>query len=252
MKWILLLFMAVIVMMSRPIVLALDNLDDLGGQAASAYLKGDFRTTVDLYQQLVNQGVMRSEVYFNLGNAYYQLHDLGRALVNYRRAEEFIPRDEDLRLNLARVRVQRLDGTSTEVGILDQIVGLTNTWLSPSEFGWVAIVLLWLCCGFIAIYLWRTDWRKWARWAIVICSALFIIAGVLGLTRYVIDALRKPAVIVDDSVAVMTGPATNYVQIFELHAATEVWIVEERNNWVRFQLPDLREGWIEEQALEKI
>ena len=50
----------------------------------------------------------------------------------------------------------------------------------------------------------------------------------------------------------MTGPGTDYVEIFELHSAAEIRIVEERNHWVRFQLPDLREGWIEDRSLEVI
>jgi tetratricopeptide (TPR) repeat protein len=252
MRWLALLLTMILATASQSIIVASDTSDDLAQQASAAYVKGDFKTAADLYQQLIDQGVKRSEVYFDLGNAYYQLHDLGRALVNYRRAEELITRDEDLRLNLARVRVQRVDGTSAEVGILGQITSLTNNWLSLSELGWIIIVLLWLCCAFIAAYLWRADWRKWVQWAIVVSATLFIVVSLMGLTRFFVDALWKPTVIVDDSVSVMTGPGTNYVEIFELHSAAELRIIEERNHWIRFQLPDLREGWIEERALEKI
>jgi len=250
MKWII-VFLTTFIMFQSLIVDA-DTNDGLAQQAETAYLKGDFKVAADLYQQLIDQGVKRSEVYFDLGNAYYQLHDLGRALFNYRRAEAITPRDEDLRLNLARIRVQRVDGTVAEAGILGQIAGLTSDWLSISELSWIVIALLWLCCGFTAAYLWRADWRKQVRWAILISSILFIIVSMLALTHIVLDASRKPAVIVGDTVSVMTGPGTNYVVIFELHTAAEIRIVEERNHWVRFQLPDLREGWIDEQSVEVI
>lgn len=252
MRWLALVLTMIFVSASQSIIVASNATNDLAQQASAAYMKGDFKTAADLYQQMVDQGVKRSEVYFDLGNAYYQLHDLGRALVNYRRAEELTPRDEELRLNLARVRVQRVDGTSAEAGILGQIAELTSNWLSLSELGWIVIILLWLCCGFVAAYLWRADWKKWARWAIVITCILFILVSLFGLTRSVVDSWWKPAVIVEASVSVMTGPGTNYVEIFELHAATEVRVIEERNHWIRFQLPDLREGWIEEQTLERI
>src|SRR6266496_6146874 len=105
MKWCVLALMAFVI--SQSITVSVDTIDGLAQQAETAYLKGDFQLAANLYRQLIDQGVKRNEVYFDLGNAYYQLHDLGRALINYRRAEVIAPRDEALRLNLARVRVQR-------------------------------------------------------------------------------------------------------------------------------------------------
>jgi len=229
-----------------------DSQDDLAKQAETAYSSGDFKVAAGLYQQLVDQGVIISDVYFDLGNSYFQLHDLGRALLNYRRAELLTPRDEDLRFNLARIRAQRVDGKIAEVGILGQIARMTDDWLSVTELSWIVIIMWWLCCGLVAAYLWRIGWRKWARWAIVTSALLFVIMSILTVARIAIDGSRKPAIVINDSVAVMTGPGTNYVEIFELHAAAEVRIVESRNNWVRFQLPDLREGWVDALSLEII
>jgi SH3-like domain-containing protein len=95
-------------------------------------------------------------------------------------------------------------------------------------------------------------WRKYLRWAIFACGILFFVVATFTVTRIIVDSNWKPAVVISDSVSVMTGPGGDYVEIFELHAAAEVRIVEKRDHWVRFQLPDLREGWIEEQSLEGI
>jgi tetratricopeptide (TPR) repeat protein len=241
----------VVIIMSLSLVRAVDN-EDLAQQAETAYATEKFKIAVSLYQQLLEQGVNRSEIYFNLGNAYYELHDLGRSLVNYRRAEAIAPRDEDLRLNLARIRVQRLDGRFTDIGIAELIVNFTSQWLSPSELIWTVIVLWWLCWGLFAAYLWRITWQQWLRWAILASGVVFILVGVLILIHIIVDEARKPAIIVNDTVSVMSGPGTHYLKIFELHSAAEIRIVEERNHWVRFQLPDLREGWIEDQSLEVI
>ncbi|MBA3869371.1 MAG: hypothetical protein H0X30_09460 [Anaerolineae bacterium] len=250
MKWFVILLIAFFTWQS--FVMAVDSDDALAQQAEAAYKKGDFKSAVDLYQQLIDHGLKNGEVYFDLGNAYYQLHDLGRALLNYRQAEIYMPRDEDLRLNLARVRAQRVDGTIVEVGIAGQIAGLTKDWLTTSELGWLVIILWWLCCGIVASYLWRVDWRKRVRWAIAASVVIFLLVAALALTRLAVDSALKPAVIIDNTAAVMSGPGTDYLEIFELHAATEVRVVEKRYDWVRFQLPDLREGWIEKKSLEEI
>jgi tetratricopeptide (TPR) repeat protein len=242
----------IVVIMAYLTVIAADGLDGLAQQAQAAYVKGDFKAAADLYEQLVDRDVKTSEVYFNLGNAYYQLHDLGHALLSYRRAQTITPRDEDLRFNVARIRVQRLDGMIPETGILWQLATLTSDWFSYSELGWIVIVLVWVVCGCVASYVWRPARRKWIRWGILSAVALFILISALMITRVIVDTSQKPAVIISDTVSVMTGPGTSYLEIFELHAATEIRIIEARNHWIRFQLPDLREGWIDEQALEMI
>jgi tetratricopeptide (TPR) repeat protein len=247
-----LIALLLLIVLSQTVIWAADNLLTTAQQADAAYSKGDFKTAANLYHQLLDQGVKRSEIYFNLGNAYYQLQDLGRALVNYRRAQLSTPRDEDLQLNLTRVRVQRVDGLMPESGLAGQLVELTSDSLSLSELSWIVVALFWLCCGFVAAYIWRTDWRKNIRWVILISSLLFMFVAILTLTRIVVDNSLKRAVIIGDSVAVMTGPGDDYLEIFELHAAAEIRIVETHNDWVRFQLPDLREGWIQALAIEVI
>src|SRR5688500_8608937 len=73
-------------------------------QADTAYMTGDYETSQSLYETIIQAGFRDFRVYFNLGNAYYQSGDLGRALLNYRRAQEISPRDTDLRNNLVLVR----------------------------------------------------------------------------------------------------------------------------------------------------
>lgn len=226
--------------------------DDLSQQADAAYTKADYQTAAKLYQQMIDSGVQRSDVYFNLGNAYYQLHDLGRSLLNYRRAEQFTPRDEDLRLNIARVRAKRVDAPNNYVFIADQIAQWESGWLSGSEVGIVVLVLWWLSCGFLVAYLLLKCWQLWTRWGVTISFTVFVFIGAVSTVRVAVDSTYPPAVVVSPTASVLTGPDAKYMSIFDLHAAAEVRILERQGDWILVQLPDLQEGWVEANSLEKV
>lgn len=233
-------------------VFSQNDFESLASQAEVAYNAGDFGSAAKLYGQLIKAGVKNGEIYFNLGNTYYQLKDFGHALLFYRRAELFTPRDENLRLNMMRVRAQRVDGVSTESGIDWQIVHLTSDTLSIDELVWLLIGLLWLCCSLGIVYYIKPARRAVLKWMGALSFALLVVASALCLIRVVVHDKHLSAVIVSENVSVMTGPANDYLEIFILHAASEIRVIETKDGWVRFQLPDLREGWIEESNLEII
>lgn len=226
--------------------------DDLSQQADAAYSTGDFQEAAHLYQQMVDSGVQNSNVYFNLGNSYYQLHDLGRSMLNYRRAEQYIPRDEDLRLNIARVRAQRVDAPNNYVSMADQIAQWESGWLSGLEVGTIVLVLWWLSCGFLVAYLLLKRWQRWTRWGVTISCIVFVFIGAVSTVRVAVDSTYPPAVVVSPTASVLTGPDAKYMTIFNLHPAAEVRILEQQGDWIRVQLPDLQEGWVEADSLEKV
>ncbi len=228
------------------------DMDDLSQEAETAYTKGDFQSATKLYQQMIDAGARNAEIYFNLGNAYYQLHDLGRSLLNYRRAEQLAPRDEDLRLNIARVRAQRVDVLNSSVAISDQIAQWESSWLSNSEAEQIILILWWISCGCLSAYLLLRRWRRWTRWGAIVSFVVFVFVGVVSGIRVVVDNTYPSAVIISSTTSVLTGPDAKYMRIFELHAAGEVRIMERQNDWVRVQLPDLQEGWIKADSIEVI
>jgi Flp pilus assembly protein TadD len=77
--------------------------------ASQLYQAGQFAQAALAYQQLVDQGYADSALDYNLGNAYYKQGDLGRAILNFRRAAELAPRDADIAANLELARLQAVD-----------------------------------------------------------------------------------------------------------------------------------------------
>ncbi len=81
------------------------NKEYSAGQKAMAERKkedavGKFEQAVSLYEQLLESGFINGQIYYNLGNACYRLGTPGKAIMYYRRAEELLPRDADIKANI--------------------------------------------------------------------------------------------------------------------------------------------------------
>ena len=57
------------------------------------YEREEYAEAIQQYEALIGQGYRDAAVHYNLGNAYLESGDLGRAILNYLRAEELSPRD---------------------------------------------------------------------------------------------------------------------------------------------------------------
>src|SRR5262249_50947196 len=74
--------------------------------ANKLYEQGKFNEAASAYEKLVQSGQVSAALYFNLGNAFFKAGQVGRAIAEYRRAEQLTPRDPDLRANLQFARKQ--------------------------------------------------------------------------------------------------------------------------------------------------
>src|SRR5204862_132447 len=70
----------------------------------SSLQPGPFAEAAAAYEKIVAGGRVSSALYFNLGNALFKSGRIGRAIANYRLAEQLAPRDPDIRANLRFAR----------------------------------------------------------------------------------------------------------------------------------------------------
>lgn len=60
----------------------------------------DYRSSATELESIVADGVHSGAVYYNLGNAWFRAGEFGRAILNYRKAKPYRPRDPYLAANL--------------------------------------------------------------------------------------------------------------------------------------------------------
>ena len=217
---------------------------------------GHYAEAAASYEQLIAQGGRDSNLYYNLGNAYYLQGDLGRAILNYQRAAQLAPRDQDIRANLALARAQvEQSYPEAQPGPLESISNLIGKWMTLDE-----TAILALACWFTFAFLVLT-WRQLRpgklqesiRLASFILLLLVVVAS-LSLGSRIATANNQPeAVIVAPVVTVSSSPETRDTTQFQLYSGTEINLLETQGAWVEFSLPgETLKGWLPLEAVETI
>jgi tetratricopeptide (TPR) repeat protein len=198
-------------------------------------------------------GVENGRLFYNIGNIYFRLGDTGKAILNYRRAERFIPNDVNLQQNLNYARSRCLDKIDPKPQ--SQVLRTVFFWhydLGAITRAWLLAVisgLLWLSAG---IYLLKR--KSWLRYVAASCAALsLLLACSLTVDAYE-QANVRTGVILQQEVIGRKGDSTTFEPTFKepLHMGVEFNLVEERKGWLHIELADGRRCWIPESAAEMI
>jgi hypothetical protein len=253
---ILLIILSLITIGVGPVTLAQDlSPTDAMLAANQAYEAGEYAKAAAGYEALIAFGIHNEDIYFNLGNAYFKLGDLGRAILNYRRAHYLDPRDSDITTNLTIARAQTIDQLDvTSTGAWANLVQIAEEWLTLREAAILALVLWLIVCGLAILWVLLPRLRRWAGLGIAVFG-LFLTIGLISMAnRAYLERFTPPAVIVAQQVDVTSGPgdADQYLVEFDLHSGAEVRLVESRPGWRRVSLPGDLQGWVPTDAIELV
>jgi len=211
-------------------------------RANQAYLEDRYEEAAGLYERIVEEGHLNGHVFFNLGNSYIRLGELGRAILNYKKASVLLPRDGDLKANLQYAR------SLTKDRIEEASPSLWNT-LAFWYFGMnlrellIAFVLLNLLFWSSALFnLYRnSEWAKWSLWLSLLLSlVLGVSAGIKARESF----RNTGGVILEDEVPVHAGFSRNDTTLFVLHEGAEFTILDEEQGWWKITLADGKKGWV--------
>lgn len=216
--------------------------------ANEAYYTGNYSAAIGIYEAEIASGNVNGETYFNLGNAYYQDEQIGLALLNYRRAEQFLPRNNFVAEQIRQVQSERVDGILPESRWTVITANITSEYLTLTETAAITFII-WIAFFItLIIGMRRHGWRI----TIGLLGSVMLIAVGLLLTRLYVETQESPAIIIVESVQAMSGPADNYLPLFSLYEALDVSILDSREGWVRVVLPDGRQGWVRENSIEYV
>ncbi|MEW5960301.1 MAG: tetratricopeptide repeat protein, partial [Chloroflexota bacterium] len=208
------------------------------------YEAGNYAEAAAGYEAIIAFGIQNSDVYYNLGNVYFKLGDVGRAILNYRRAYRLDPRDPDITANLAIARAQTIDRLEAPGGALANLVQLAEDWLTLDEAAILAVILWLLCCGLAGGSILWPRFRRWT-WLALAIVGLPLAMGLTSIAnRYYTEQWYPAVVVVAPQVNVTSGPghADQYLVEFELHSGAELRLLESRSGWRRISLPGDLQG----------
>jgi len=229
--------------------IAEDEIPSLFRQANALYAQGKYSEAIEGYKAIIGTGWESGPIYYNLANTYFKLNNLGRAILNYRKAWNLSPGDPEIIKNLEYAR----EGLRDDIAALplSLLARIKRTVILQFPLGvWIGIsaALYFLTIGWLLAAVLIRSLRKksplvlkWLGGALV----LSIIISVLAHSFY-----QTPgAIILQPTVSVRYGPAESDAAAFELHEGTEVKVVRSKNGWLQISLPDGKSGWLPSDSL---
>ena len=229
---------------------------DLMTEANSRFERGEYAEAAQQYEALVDMGYEDSTVYYNLGSTYFEIGDLGRAILNYLRAQELSPRDPNILGNLDLARSKTIDRIGAERdSLVESVSYLGRRWAAPAEMG-VLSLLLWAVTGLAVstLLVYRNiPLGAFARTAAVVSAVAAMVSLLLLLAMLYANPSDHTGVVTAGAVEVVSGPGTQYTEAFTLRSGAEVRILDSRQGWLQISLPgDDLQGWAPSHAIEAV
>jgi len=227
--------------------------------ALLAYNQGDYYKAIDLFQkEVVDKSALDLEsptLYYNLGNAYYRVNNLGKARLYYEKALLLKPNFENAKFNIGFIenKIQKsvsVDGDFFFRTLLKKLsyTESSNTW---NVIAIVAFIIL-LINLTIFFFTNKELIKKIVFYLAIVFVAICVICNIFAFDLAQDIKLRNQAIITSAEAIVYTAPDTSASQVTTLQEAFKVTINKDDNNWLEIKLYDGTTGWIQSSSLEII
>lgn len=222
-------------------------------KATEAYNEGEFEKAISFYDDILKNGKHSAELYFNLGNCYYKMDEIGPSIYYYEKALLLQPNDSEIKNNLGFAQNMKLDAIDeipkTAMKRFHDSLVLA---FSPDQWGYFAVAMIILfVLGFITYYILYEATHK--RIAFIAANAALFIAifciimGYLGIRN---QKLQNPAIIFEREVVITSEPNERSEKVFALHEGTKVNVLESLESWSKVRIADGQTGWMPSESLK--
>jgi tetratricopeptide (TPR) repeat protein len=223
------------------------NAENLFSRANDLYKNEKLKEAIELYKKIEDQGMVSSELYYNLGNSYYKLNKVGPSIYYYEKALKINPLNEDVQNNLVFAKRLALDNIEELPKTVFQ--KLNENWLQKLSYNqWAIVVIVFSFLGsllFLLFYFSHSPSQKRFYFATSLISfILLVFSFFITYNQYSFNKKNKEAIVFAETTEVRNAPTFNSDEVFTLHEGTKVIVLDAIDSWKKIKLADGKIGWI--------
>lgn len=212
-----------------------------------------YRSAAQRFESILASGLQSGSLHYNLANCYLQAGQIGDAILHYRRAARFAPRDALLLDNLREAKSRCL--TAIPAGRKTQFLRSVFFWhyeTSVTERAWISV------SAYVLFWLLLTLRNAIPKRGVVIAALIALLTCAAAAGSVALDAWHDkhapPGVVIGMDVVVRKGPGDSYQRQFEqpLQPGVELTRKAVRADWWHVVLPDGQTGWIASKAAKLV
>ena len=225
-------------------------------QANELYRNEKYADAADMYELIIKRYKQHSsELYFNLGNAYYKLNKVGPAIYNYEKALLLEPKSNLIKNNLNFAHKMMIDEVKEvpTTGFPALIHKFTGAF-SYDTWAWLAVLFSFLFLASFAGYYFLVNalHKRLFFFAMLLMLFMIIVSIFSGFFEKERITSERPAIVFAPIASVKGEPKTNASEAASIHEGTKVYVTEELGEWKRVVLPDGNDGWIESSTIKEL
>jgi tetratricopeptide (TPR) repeat protein len=225
-------------------------------RANQLYHNQQYTEALELYNQMINEGMVNASVYYNAGNTYYKLKKMGWAVWCYQKALQLEPNNisskENLLLAQKKIASPLFVASNSPIDWLQLGVNFhsQNTWALGALLFFTLAMLLIILKKRIVIPPFFIAIRK-------MCWLLFTIYFIGTIGHYLFHKICKYGVILENTI-LYNNPKEKGLQKEESTEGIKVQILQAIKGSVlnagkyKVQLPNGRIAWVEQQFVGKL
>ncbi|MEI6502936.1 MAG: hypothetical protein WCP21_18150, partial [Armatimonadota bacterium] len=221
-------------------------------QGGVFYQQGDYQRAQQAYLQQLQQGPVTGPLLYNLGNSCFQSQQLGWAILYYERAKLAIPRDRDLRANLAvALGIRRLPPATEAPGWAQVLWGGVLDRVTLNELTLLALVSYLATCALLIWALRSEHLRRRYQWLLVAGAVIFVVLGSLTASKWRQYHDPARAVIVADG-QLLSGPANSFQALRRTYQGELAHVRSQQGMWREVRCEAGAVGWVTQSEVELI
>ncbi|MFH0782715.1 MAG: tetratricopeptide repeat protein [Pseudomonadota bacterium] len=218
--------------------------DLLFQQGNEAYSRGDYQQAIARYEELVSSAGLSPAVLFNLANSYAQSGKIGRAVLNYERAQRLTGADSDISGNLELVRKESGLFTSEPSGAERFFHHLTL-----DQWAMLSLLMLLFFTAFQAATITYRIGRKTRLGVRLACILVFVLAVTGAAIHY---RHFQPSVVVAPDARLLISPFPSATSVGAIQEGRLVYPQKSHGPFTYIRDETNRQGWILSSCLEAV
>ena len=231
-----------------------DIYENLFMEGNQAIFDGKYQDAIQIYESILEMNYESSQVYYNLGNAYYRLNLIGQSIWSYMKASRLDPRNADIKHNLSISKAKRIDRIQlpNTFFILKYYRALKHFFTLKE---WMLFGSIFFILNSLVFFLYKMGYLegKILGKTFSILFLLTICIHFITLDKYLQYKKKNLAVIVENSVDAYSGPFFgNNTILFKINEGSIADISKAQKDWVEIILVDGKTGWITAKSIREL
>ena len=247
-----------------------DNQIDLIQQdAISSYNDKDYQTALEKFSLLENEGIINADLYYNIGNCYFRINEVGRSILYFKKAIKVRSDHSAARRNLEYALTFTIDKQESD----DQSV-IRSFWLRAFDsisinllaiitliiFSIIimfirqiniifSIIIMFIC---LMIIYYKNREKTVPIFITTIFIFLFLVFFIISILKWQEFNKTDEAVLLSTSAIGYSGPGEDFTRVFTIHEGMIFTIEKSEDNWSLIKLENGLGGWINKDTYVKI